>query len=115
MIGPVSETTRAACARQDRAIDVVSNANDIFFHLDGRRVFYDPVAGYLYFVSAPEDLVLRTIRRTLAGAGEAPQVEQLHLDSHKFFNAACRIGLSGSAAVAVLVALRLVGVRATIR
>lgn len=115
MIGPVSETTRLACSRHDRVIDAVSGANDIFFHLDGRRVFYDSAEAWLYFINAPEALVLRTIQGVLAGCGGTAMIEQLHLDSHRLFNGACRVALAGEQANAVLLALRLVGVRATVR
>ena len=115
MIGPVSETTRLACARHDRVIDAVSNANDIFFHLDGRRVYYDSAEARLYFINAPETLVLRTIHSVLAGCGSHAVIEQLHLDSHRLFNGACRVALVAEQANAVLLALRLVGVRATVR
>jgi len=115
MIGPVSETTRLACSRHDRAIDAVSNANDIFFHLDGRRVYYDSAEGWLYFINTPEALVPRTIRGVLAGCGGAAVIEQLHLDSHRLFTGACRVALVREQANAVLLALRLIGIRATLR
>jgi hypothetical protein len=42
-------------------------------------------------------------------------IEQLHLDQHKFFNGARRVSLTSEQAHVVLIALRLVGVTATIR
>jgi hypothetical protein len=114
-IGKVSETMVSACCRQDRAIASVKNANEIFFNLDARRVFYDGSERYLYFVDSPQNLVMRTIQAVLAGMREPLLIEQLHLDTHKFFNGARRVGLTGAQAHAVLTALRLAGVAATIR
>lgn len=113
--GPVNRATLAACAAQDRALAALGSANEIFFNLDSRRVYYDRAACYLYFVADPQDTVVRTIRSALAGMHAVPVIEQLHLDAHRFFNGARRVGLVGAQAATVLVALRLAGVRATIR
>ena len=113
--GPINRATLAACATQERALAVLGNANEIFFNLDSRRVYYDRAACYLYFVADPQDTVVRTIRSALAGMRAVPVIEQLHLDAHRFFNGARRVGLIGTQAAAVLVALRLAGLRATIR
>lgn len=114
-IGPMNPETLAACFTRGREIDAPGNANEIFFNLDGRRVYYDSGAGYLYFVNAPGDVVLRTVRSAAAGAGSLPVIEQLHLDVHKCFNAACRVRLQGALVNTVLMALRLAGVHATVR
>jgi len=114
-IGKVSETMASACCRQDRVIDSVKNANEIFFHLDGRRVYYDTTERYLYFVDSPQDLVMRTVRASLAGMRAAVVIEQLHLDTHRYFNGARRVALTDGQAQTVLTALRLAGVSATIR
>jgi len=105
----------SACSRRDRAIASVKNANEIFFNLDGRRVYYDGSERYLYFVDSPQDLVMRTIRAALAGMRQPLVIEQLHLDTNKFFNGARRVGLTVEQAHTVLTALRLAGVAATIR
>jgi len=114
-IGPVSQTTMSACARGDRAIATVRNANEIFYNLDGRRVYYDSAENWLYFVDAPQDPVIRTITAALGGMGAAVVIEQLHLDIHRTFNAARRVALGSGQAGAVLIALRLAGVSVTIR
>ena len=113
-IGRVSETMLSACSQRDRAISSVKNANEIFFHLDGRRVYYDPTENCMYFVDAPQDRVKRTIRAVFAGMGHAATIEQLHLDTHRFFNGARRVGLTADQADAVLIALRLSGIPVTI-
>jgi hypothetical protein len=113
-IGPVDQKTFSACSAHDRDIASVSNANEIFFHLDGRRVYYDRAAGYLYFVTGADDRVPRTIHASLAGLDCTPVFEQLHLDSHGLFNGARRVALSLPQADTVLIALRLSGVRATV-
>ena len=114
-IGPVSESMQSACADQGRSIDAVGNANEIFFNLDGRRVWYQRADEFLYFVTTPDNLVLRTVRNVLAVSGVSAVVEQLHLDVHQYFNGACRIRLRDTDINAVLMALRLVGVRAVVR
>ncbi|MCP5429660.1 MAG: hypothetical protein H6962_05375 [Chromatiaceae bacterium] len=113
--GPVSASTIAACTRQDRAIAPVVNANEIFFNLDARRVFYDGGTSQLYFVGTVQELVPRTIRATLAAQCLPPVFEQLHLDCHHLINGAQRVTLGWEQVDAVLVALRLVGVRTTVR
>jgi len=112
-IGRVSESMMSACSRQDRSITSAKNANEIFFHLDGRRVYFDRAERYLYFVDSPQDLVQRIILAALAGAKGPVVIEQLHLDTHKFFHGARRVNLTGKQAHAVLIALRLAGVTAT--
>jgi hypothetical protein len=114
-IGKVSESMMSACSRQDRSIVSVKNTNEIFFHLDGRRVYFDRTERYLYFVDSPRDLVKRTVLAALAGAQDPVIIEQLHLDTHKFFNGARRVNLTGEQAHAVLIALRLAGLTVTIR
>lgn len=114
-IGPVSATTQAACARGDREIAAPASSNEIFYNLDGRRVYFDSRLGDLYFVEARPDLAARTILTSLAGMSCSPVIEQLHLDTHKCFSGARRIRLDRAQAAAVLVALRLAGVRATVR
>ena len=113
-IGPVDQKTLSACSGHDRVITSVSNANEIFFHLDGRRVYFDRAAGYLYFVTGADDRVARTIAASLAGLHCTPAFEQLHLDSHGLFNGPRRVALSLRQADTVLIALRLSGVRATV-
>jgi hypothetical protein len=112
-IGPVGPSVLAA-GGQRRGSAVSGSANEIFFNLDGRRVYYDARGGWLYFVDTPDDLVGRTLRAALAGLSETPVFEQLHLDVHRFFAAARRVRLAGGQANAALAALRLAGVRAVI-
>ena len=114
-IGKVSESMMFACWRQDRSITSVKNANEIFFHLHGRRVYFDRAERFLYFVDSPLDLIERTALAALAGFQGPVTIEQLHLDAHKCFNGARRLSLTSEQAHAVLIALRLVGVTATIR
>lgn len=113
-IGPVDEATIAACTRQDRVVGPPANANEIFYHLDGRRVFYDRAGALLYFVGAPGDHVGSTIARVLAGMGREFACAQLHLDAHGFFAAAHCVALGTPQADPVLIALRLAGIRTTV-
>ena len=114
-VAKVSEKMISACSGKGRVIASVKNANEIFFNLDGGRVYYDSSEGYLYFVDAPQNLVVRTIQASLLGMCASAVVEQLHLDTHKFFNAARRVALTAGQADTVLIALRLAGVGVTIR
>jgi hypothetical protein len=113
-IGPVNDVTIAACTRQERVVALPANANEIFYHLDGRRVFYDRAAAMLYFVGMPGDRVARTIARVLAGMGREFTCAQLHLDAHGFFAGAYCVALGAPQADPVLVALRLAGIRTTV-
>ena len=114
-IGPVSVATISACNRRDRQITSANNANEIFFNLDNRRVFYDSAAGHLYFVDSPGGLVMRTVCASLTGLGSRATIEQIYLDPHKCFSGARRIALIATHANTLLVALRLAGIRTTIR
>ncbi|MCG6965702.1 MAG: hypothetical protein LJE59_04275 [Chromatiaceae bacterium] len=114
-IGAIGEAAMSASAGQDRSIASVNNANEIFYHLDGRHVFFDSGTGQLFFVDAPQGLIASTVQSAMAGMRATPVFEQLHLDIHRLFSAARCVALSTQQADAVLVALRLVGVRATVR
>ena len=114
-IGPVSDATLSACTGQDRTFTSKKNANEIFFNLDQRRVLYDGVEGYLYFVDATNGIVSQTLQAALSGLGRPPSVEQIYLDPHKFFSGARRVRLTPTDADTLLVALRLAGVRTTVR
>lgn len=114
-VGRVSERVMRDATREDRAIAPVRNANEIFFNLDSRRVYFDSRQGLLYFVDEPRNLVCATISSILGEAVASALIEQLHLDTHRFFNGARRARLAAGQADAVLVALRIAGVRVTIR
>ena len=114
-IGAVSSTVESASTRGDRGPALFANANEIFFHLDGRHVFFDRAGGYLYFVDSPQGVIARTVSGVLAGMAATPVFEQLHLDVHRLFTAARRVALDAAQAHGVLIALRLVGVGATLR
>ena len=114
-VGPISDTIISACASRDRPIASAKNANEIFFHLDNRRVFYDSAACHLYFVDSPDGLVLQTVSASLAGVQSLVTIEQVYLDPHKCFNGARRVKLQPEHANALLIALRLAGIRTAIR
>ena len=114
-IGPVSTATASACTRTDRPIAAVRNANEIFYNLDNRRVFFDRAEGFLYFVDLPDGAVTQTISASLAGLRSTAAIEQVYLDPHKCFHGARRVRLGDDHANTLLVALRLAGVRTTVR
>lgn len=114
-VGPVSATTASACSRADRAITSARNATEIFFNLDHRRVFYDRAERALYFVNSPDGVVTQTIGASLSGLNSNAVIEQIYLDPHKCFNGARRVRLGDGEADTLLIALRLAGVRTTVR
>lgn len=114
-IGPVSIETISACAGRDRRIASAKNPNEIFFNLDNRRVFYDSAEGHLYFVDSPDGIVMQTVSASLAGLQHPPSIEQVYLDPHKCFHGARRVKLGEADANTLLIALRLTGIRTTIR
>lgn len=114
-IGRVDGATLAAGGRRRRRVAVGDGTNDIFYHLDTRHVCLDRASGQLYFVDDPQCLVATTVGDVLAGMGDVARFEQLHLDVHGLFDAARRTRLTPMQATAVLTALRLVGIHASIR
>ena len=114
-VGRVSEAMLAACSAKDRTIASTGNANEIFYHLHASRVYLDGTKRYLYFVDSPGGKVKSTILAALAGMREVVEIEQLHLDAHRFFNGARRVSLTTEQEVeTVLIALRLAGVALTV-
>jgi len=113
-VGPVSSATVSACSGKDRKIASVRNANEIFYHLDSRRVFFDAGEGFLYFVDSPDGMVEQTISASLIGLESTNTIEQVYLDPHKCFNGARRVKLAEAHADTLLIALRLTGVRTTV-
>jgi hypothetical protein len=113
-IGKVSKAVATAGNRSDRVIARTRNANEIFYNLDSRRVFYDTESCLLYFVDSDEGQVARTIRATLEGVDRNARIEQVYLDPHRCFNGARRVRLTEAQVAPMLVALRLAGVRTTV-
>lgn len=110
-VGPVSAATVSACSRADRSIASARNANEIFYNLDNRRVFYDRAGQLLYFVDAPDGVVSQTIGASLTGLNSRATIEQVYLDPHKCFNGARRVRIDADHVDTLLIALRLAGVR----
>lgn len=113
-IGPISATTAAACMQTDRDIATVRNPNEVFYNLDSRRVYYDSGEGFLYFADS-QGAVSETIKHSLEGLQSRPPIEQVYLDPHQCFMGAQRIRLDTRQANTLLVALRLAGIRTTMR
>jgi hypothetical protein len=113
-IGPIGPDVLSACARNRRRVPAVANSNEIYYHLDSRRVYYDHTDTYLYFIDDGDNRIATTIRAVHPDRGSGSQIEQMHLDRHRFFAGACRIRLTTEEVRPVLIALRLAGVQATI-
>lgn len=110
-IGPVTQGVIDTGAQSNSVSVVFKNTNDIFYHLDSNRLYYDRTSLTLYFVNSGDGMISRTIRAVLSGLGNKAVFEQLHLDQHKLFSAACRIRLTDEQSAPVLTALKLGGVR----
>jgi hypothetical protein len=100
--------------RTDRDIAEVRNPNEVFYNLDSRRAYYDSGEGFLYFADS-QGTLSDIINRSLEGLQSRPLVEQVYLDPHQYFTGAQRIRLDTEQAKTLLVALRLAGIRTTMR
>lgn len=112
---PAGNAAKSACSRHDQLITSAKNSNEIFFNLDNRRVFYDSTEGYLYFTDSPTGSLIQTVRATLTGLNSSATIEQIYLDPHRFFSGACRVRLLAEHVSTLLIALRLAGIRTTVR
>ena len=111
-IGPVSRRTADACRTHwgDAEAFPGGREEEIFYRLAIGRVCYSRSLQRLYFTESTYAPVHGVVSAALRGLGKVPAVEQLHLDPHRIFSAACRIPLAGGDSEAVLTALRLAGV-----
>lgn len=100
----------------DRATGLDTNANhiQIYFNLGMDRVHYVPQASFLYFAKSTHFPIHDIIEAVYAGLGKSARIEQLFLDEHGYYKGAQRIILQADAVNAVLVALRLRGIKISI-
>ena len=114
-IGPIDAKTSAACrnGKVVRTIRVGADEHEIFYNLDGSRAHYDADRGQLYFMASPYAPVQEVLDAVFCGR-RPPPIERVDLDSHGMFNTGRRVALTAEWADAVLVALRLAGLRVTV-
>ena len=100
----------------DRTIGLRVDASpvEIFYNLGMDRVHYVPQDHFLYFAASKHFPVLRTIESVFCGLDAEPEVEQLFLDVHGYYKGAQRVRMTSQQAHAVLVALRLKGIKISI-
>lgn len=100
----------------DRAIglDVNASHNQIYFNLGMDRVHYVPQTSLLYFAKSTHFPILYIIEAVYTGFDKSPRIEQLFLDEHGYYKGAQRILMPTDIANAVLVALRLRGIKISI-
>ncbi len=102
------------CSDRSTGLDANASHNQIYFNLGMDRVHYVPQASYLYFAKSIHFPIIDTIDSVFSGLGQSPQIEQLFLDEHGYYKGAQRIFLESETANAVLVALRLRGIKISI-
>ena len=99
---------------RDAGLDEAADPVRIYYHLAMDRVHYVPQQSRLYFTNSKHYPVLATILAVYQGAGETPVVEQLFLDEHGYYKGAQCIKLAATCVEAVLVALRLKGIKISV-
>lgn len=99
------------CSDRDTGLHTDTSPNEIYFNLGMDRVHYVPLQNALYFAQSRHFPIHETIAAVYQGFGAQPQIEQLYLDIHGYYKGAQRIVMSDDAANAVLIALRLKGVK----
>lgn len=102
------------CSDRDTGLGVDADPVQIYFNLGMDRVHYVPQACVLYFAKSTHFPIQDIISAVYAGREETPRIEQLYLDKHGYYKGAQRLTMSEEAAPAVMVALRLHGVKISI-
>lgn len=102
------------CSDRATGLDINASHTQIYFNLAMDRVHYVPQTTFLYFAKSTHFPILDIIDAVYIGLGKSPQIEQLFLDEHGYYKGAQRIVLQADAADAVLVALRLRGIKISI-
>ncbi len=115
-IGSIDEKLAQGLRCNDRATGLKANAShqEIFYNLGMDRVHYVPQKQLLYFPHSSFFPILETLVSAHKGLKRSLKIEQLFLDKHGYYKGAQRIVLPASAADAVLVALRLRGIKISI-
>ena len=102
------------CSDRDTGLSENADPVQIYFNLGMDRVHYVPQASLLYFAKSSHFPIQDIIFAVYAGCKETPQVEQLFLDKHGYYKGAQRIKMSAETGRAVMVALRLRGIKISI-
>jgi len=114
--GSITPEMAAGLRCRDRQTGLGTNAThtQIFYNLGMDRVHFIPQTLVLHFVDSEHFQVLDIINTIYRGLVATPRVEQLFLDKHGYYKGALMLTMSGDEADAVLVALRLKGIKISI-
>ena len=102
------------CTNRATGLKATASHTEIFYNLGMDRVHYVPQAQYLYFPRSTYFPILRTLESVYAGLKTPLEIEQLFMDEHGYYKGAQRIFLSTGEADAILVALRLRGIKISV-
>ncbi len=102
------------CTNRATGLNMTASHNEIYFNLGMDRVHYVPQKQFLYFPQSSYFPILSTLESVYAGLRIQLEIEQLFLDKHGYYKGAQRIFMSDKVASAVLVALRLNGIKISI-
>ncbi len=102
------------CQDRQTGLDARASHTQIFYNLGMDRVHFIPQTGILHFVDSEHFQVLEIINMVYQGLGNTPCVEQLFLDEHGYYKGALMLTMSAGDVEAVLVALRLKGIKISI-
>ena len=115
-IGSIDQELALGLRCNDRLTGLHADASprEIYYNLGMDRVHYVPQTGFLYFPHSSFFPILETLQRVFQGLGRKPHIEQLFMDEHGYYKGAQRVTLQPKHAAAVLVALRLNGIKISI-
>lgn len=115
-IGSINQELAFNLRCNDRATGLGLDASptEIYYNLGMDRVHFVPETRSLYFPHSSYFPILETLEAVYRGAGTELAVEQLFMDRHGYYKGAQRTVLPPSLTSAVLVALRLNGIKISI-
>lgn len=102
------------CTNRATGLNAKASHNEIFYNLGMDRVHYVPQKKFLYFPHSRFFPILETLESVHKGLKQPLEIEQLFMDEHGYYKGAQRIFLSTEAAYAILVALRLRGIKISV-
>lgn len=102
------------CIDRDTGLHADASSNQIYFNLAMDRVHYVPQKNALYFAKSNHFPINEIIIAVYKGFAIQPEIEQLYLDVHGYYKGPQRIVMPEQEANAVLIALRLKGIKISI-
>ena len=99
------------CNDRATGLGLDASPTEIYYNLGMDRVHYVPQTRSLYFPHSSYFPVLETLEAVFRGADTELEIEQLFMDRHGYYKGAQRTIVPASLTAAVLVALRLNGIR----